>query len=328
MKHKCQLAAVVLLIFFVFITGCQERVPSNPKVALVLPLTGVLAPWGKACEQAVRLQLEGEKHFQLLVFDNRADPEETKRIFTLIVHKPDIVAAIGPLKCVCLQSALPIIREEPLPTISPGCFQDFIKESKGWAIPLLSELEEIKAIADFLNKRHLSWALFYENNGWGQSLSQLLQSMVKASPSVSYMLHTADISTLRPQLQEVKPKAIVIFLSPAKASLLALQIKEIGLNSYILGPYCFLDSQFYAVLAPIADKVLITTPQLSSKQATFEKEFIKHYYTNPSWIATCAYAAMDAILKAPRFSRKAIKKDFKKRLSLRFNLLPVAKSQD
>jgi len=328
MRQKYRLVSIVVLVFFIFMTGCQEKIPSNPKVALVLPLTGILAPWGKSCEQAIRLRLDEEKiHLQLVVFDNQANPKKTKQIFTLIAQDPNIIAVIGPLKCTCLQSVLPIINEERLPTISPGCFQDFRNETKGWVMPLLNEMQEVETIAEFLNKRTLSWVLFYEDNKWGQSLSQLLQDMVKNPPLITQVLHQADISFLQPRLQGIKPEAIVVFASPEKAGLLAFQIKKIGLDPYFLGSYCLLDHQFYIMSNPINNKVLVAVPSFPSKQSVFEKSFIKRYHANPSWIAVCAYATMDAILKVQKFSRTRIRKDFENGLSLRFILLSIRKRQ-
>jgi len=306
--------------------GCKES-SQRTKVALIIPLSGALAPWGKSCEQAVTLGLKQKnKALQLVVFDNQGNITKTKQIFEGLINDKQILAVIGPLKCSCLEGILSLIKKNHIPVISPGCFQEF-PQSDGWVVPILKTQDEAKEMALFLNKNHLSWAIFWENISWAEALSRYLRKMVHIKPEFSYSLNTQNsnhISYMLSNLKKKKPQLIVSITTPVTGALIISQIKDIGLDPYFLGPFCFLDPEFKKIVYGISDKILIATPTIPQKlENEFNRQFLTHYYLSPNWIATSAYAAIKAIATSPNLNRKGVKKHLRKTKFLQFKLKPL-----
>jgi len=187
--------------------GCKES-SQRTKVALIIPLSGALAPWGKSCEQAVTLGLKQKnKALQLVVFDNQGNITKTKQIFEGLINDKQILAVIGPLKCSCLEGILSLIKKNHIPVISPGCFQEF-PQSDGWVVPILKTEDEAKEMALFLNKNHFSWAIFWENIPWAETLSRYLREMVHIKPELSYSLNTKNSNHISYMLSNLKKKKL------------------------------------------------------------------------------------------------------------------------
>jgi len=308
--------------------GCKEKIPSENKLALVVPLSGPLAPWGEACKQAVTLGLkEKNRALQLVVFDNQGALTKTKQIFEGLINDKQILAVIGPLKCSCLESILSLIKKNHIPIISPGCFQEF-PQSDGWMVPILKTEDQAKEMALFLNKNYFSWAIFWENTPWSEALSQYLRETVHIKPEFSYSLNSYDISSILPTLKRKKPKAIVCITTPVTGAFIISQIKDTGLDPYFLSPFYFLDPEFKKIAQGTSKKILILTPTLLPKlQEDFNRQFLTHYYVTPNWIATSAYAAIKAITTSPDLNRKGVKKHLRKTKFLQFKLKPLGEKQ-
>ncbi len=311
----------ILAIFFV--SSCQQKPPLHPKIALVVPLSGVLASLGNACIKGAKLGLGQNKRFSLVISDNQANPEKTKEIFSQLAKDPEIVAVIGPLKCECFKAILPIIKENHLPTISLGCFHNFGRKTKGYALSLLTESEEIKAFAQFLNEKNLEWALLYGHEPWEQFFSDQLLSLVKKPPFFQKKLLNADISSFIPILK--KAQILVLFFPLETARLIALQMQNAKFKGYILGRYYLFDDEFKLVIKTSMQKqVWIPVPHLSSKeQLLFKRDFLKTYCHFPHWLSTCGYAAVKTLTKIDKLNREEIKRHFYRSLSLHFKMCPL-----
>jgi len=313
----------LLIIICLISLGCKEN-SQKTKVALIIPLSGALAPWGEVCKQAISLELNRKnKALHLVVFDNQGDVIKTKQIFEGLINDKQILAVIGPLKCSCLEGILSLIKKNHIPVISPGCFQEF-PQSNGWVVPILKTEDQAKEMALFLNKNYFSWAIFGENTPWSEALSQYLRETVHIKPELSYSLNSYDISSILPTLKRKKPKAIVCITTPVTGAFIISQIKDIGLDPYFLGPFYFLDPEFKKVAQGTSKKILILTPILPQKlENEFNRQFLTHYYLSPNWIATSAYAAIKAITTSPDLNRKEVKKHLRKTKFLQFKLKPL-----
>ena len=313
----------LLIIICLISLGCKEN-SQKTKVALIIPLSGALAPWGEVCKQAISLELNRKnKALHVVVFDNQGDVIKTKQIFEGLINDKQILAVIGPLKCSCLEGILSLIKKNHIPVISPGCFQEF-PQSNGWVVPILKTEDEAKEMALFLNKNHFSWAIFWENIPWAETLSRYLREMVHIKPELSYSLNSYDISSILPTLKRKKPKAIVCITTPVTGAFIISQIKDISLDPYFLGPFYFLDPEFKKVAQGTSKKILILTPILPQKlENEFNRQFLTHYYLSPNWIATSAYAAIKAITTSPDLNRKEVKKHLRKTKFLQFKLKPL-----
>ncbi len=319
---RIYLCFAVLFLFFLFFS-CHRYVPLHPKLALVVPLSGKLAPWGKRCEQGVKLRLKSEKGIKLEIFDNQGKPSKTKEIFASLAEDPDVIGIIGPLKCSCLQAVLPIIKDKELPTICLGCFSDLRKQTDGFALPLMTQSDELQAMAAFLNKRGASWALVYTNEPWSEYFAKGLKKLVQISPIVQLKLKEDFISPKSFQVQRVQ--VAVLLIPPSRLGFEIQNLQKMNPNILILGRFYLFDNDLRPLIL-YPDKVFAIIPCLPHQMdSLFKEQFVKTYYHLPHWLSACSYGVTDALLKMKRLSRWKIKKDFSYSLNLKLKAVCVNK---
>ncbi|MEG1662201.1 MAG: ABC transporter substrate-binding protein, partial [Clostridiales bacterium] len=101
------------------------------KVALFVPQTGDLKQYGDALVRGVELGFEvfnreNNTNFELDIYDDKGDPNESVNLANLIVSKGTYFAAMGSYTSGCAMAATPIFEEANMVLFSPtGSHKDF-----------------------------------------------------------------------------------------------------------------------------------------------------------------------------------------------------------
>jgi branched-chain amino acid transport system substrate-binding protein len=97
------------------------------KIGSVMPVTGVIAPYGQSSIDAINLAFEeinaaggvlGGKHLKLINKDNQSTAQETATAFQWLIESEKVVAIIGPVVSSHSLMGAPIAQEAGIPTIS------------------------------------------------------------------------------------------------------------------------------------------------------------------------------------------------------------------
>ena len=180
---------------------------SKYTVGVILPLTGIQGPFGERALQGIQSAI-GESDAPLIslaVRDSKADPEEAGKAVEELVNLEKVIAIIGPLLSIDVDSAAKKAQQLRVPLLTlaqkelPTSKGDFVFQNS------LTPSEQIQSLADFSVKElelH-TFAVFYPNSPYGLYFKNLFDQEItrrggKVLGSVVYQEGQTDFS------QEIK----------------------------------------------------------------------------------------------------------------------------
>lgn len=174
------------LLFYgaTLLAGCGRGEPSRALVAVVVDLSGRGQEQGRQVRDGARLALRearrkpaGASGIELLIQDDRGDPERAARLARYLVGLPEVLAVIGPSDLLTAASALPHYerRRGGVPTLVPGPLAPELTRDRAWVFGMAPA-------ADFLGKT-LGWfvvsqlatdsvASFFSPDLYGRSIEE------------------------------------------------------------------------------------------------------------------------------------------------------------
>lgn len=116
--------AIALFVAICVFAGCRHAAPKDPppsrtKVGVLLPLTGSLASYGKACEEGIRLEADACPNLDLVWEDDQGKADLSVEAFRRL-DKAGVSAVIGPLTSTCALAIAPLADAAGLPIVSPS----------------------------------------------------------------------------------------------------------------------------------------------------------------------------------------------------------------
>ncbi len=194
---------------------------SRYTVGVILPLTGIQGPFGEKALQGIRSAIKETDSplVSLVIRDSKGEPEEAEKLVEELVNVEKVVAIIGPLLGIEVESAAKKAQQlkVPLLTLSqkelPTGKGDFVFQNS------ITPLEQVQSLAYFAVKELelRTFAIFYPNSPYGLYFKNLFNQEItrrggKVLGSVVYQEGQTDFS------QEIKGffKVRVISKSDAK----------------------------------------------------------------------------------------------------------------
>ncbi|OGP96676.1 MAG: hypothetical protein A2157_15305 [Deltaproteobacteria bacterium RBG_16_47_11] len=191
--------------------GLFETVPPSTRskytVGVILPLSGIHGPFGERALQGIQSAIKETDSplISLAIRDSKGDPEEAEKAVEELVNVEKVIAIIGPLLSIDVDSAAKKAQQlrVPLLTLSqkelPAGKGDFVFQNS------LTPTEQIQALAHFAVKELelRTFAVFYPNSPYGLYFKNLFNQEItrrggKILGSVVYQEGQTDFS------QEIK----------------------------------------------------------------------------------------------------------------------------
>jgi branched-chain amino acid transport system substrate-binding protein len=139
MKKSVTWLLIAVMIFMTFaLTGCQTSEPAADtpkeeveaeviKLGLIVPITGKVAVYGMAVENAAKLAVEEAnanggvlgKQIELVVYDNKADATESVNAYNRMVSNDNVDAIVGAVISSTTLTIGPLAVKDGIPMISP-----------------------------------------------------------------------------------------------------------------------------------------------------------------------------------------------------------------
>jgi branched-chain amino acid transport system substrate-binding protein len=176
-------------------------------VGVILPLTGIHGPFGERALQGIRSAIKETDSplISLAIRDSKGEPEEAEKVVEELVNVEKVIAIIGPLLSIDVDSAAKKAQQlrVPLLTLSqkelPAGKGDFVFQNS------LTPPEQIQSLAHFAVKELelRTFAIFYPNSPYGLYFKNLFNQEItrrggKLLGSVVYQEGQTDFS------QEIK----------------------------------------------------------------------------------------------------------------------------
>ena len=175
-----------------------------------------------------------------------------------------------------------------------------------------SDAYEGEDIADYAaNQAHLTnVAILYINNEYGKGLERVFRSQFtarhgKVSGSEAFDQGSSDLRAQITKIKATSPEGIYLIAYPKEAASALRQIKELGIDSKLLGTVALNDQQVIDNAGGAAEGLVFPFPKDSTgtQVDAFKKAFEAKYGTPPPVLGDVGYDALHMIAKAAEISK-------------------------
>lgn len=348
MKKKLALAALGLVSTTVLAAcGAAPSAGSNAngteiasdtlKVGFNLELSGPVAAYGKAEENAANLAVEeinaaggvDGKKIEVITKDNKSDNAEAKSVATSLATQDKVAVILGPATSGATAAATPAATQAGVPLVTPSGTDDTLTVSNGKVNDYVFRATfqdsfqgqvMAKYATDTLKADKV--VLFYDNSSdYAKGVTKNFKENYKGEIVVEETFQSGD-KDFQAALTKLKDKEFDAIIMPGyynETGLITKQAREMGISQTILGPDGFSDAKFIEgagkenatnvrYVAGYSSKV-----ELSSKSADFQKAYKEKYGEDPNMFAALAYDSVYMIAEASKGAKSS--KDISKNLA-------------
>ena len=284
------LGAVLLLV----ISGCQAiSGPKGIKIAIAVPLTGDVASMGQGMRNGALLAVEeaNQKYkaqgltFELVQFDDRADPKEAVNIANQIISDSHIYGIIGHLNSGCSIPAASVYARKNVVMISPASTNPKLTQLGLANVFRLCTTDEVQgsfAAKQLLKDKIKKVAIIHDKTPYGQGLAEEFKKTFEAGGgSVAIFegisIGDKDFKALLIKIKTLSPEAIYFGGMYQEGGLLSKQAKELKLSVPVVGGDGIYSNDFIKIAGAVCEGDLATTIGLPLAKLPKGSEFIAKY---------------------------------------------------
>jgi len=309
MKYLIGLIIVALVIWGGYTLLQDAGTGGNTiKIGLSAPLTGEAASLGEGFAAGAKLAvkeindaggIDGRK-IELIIEDDQCSSKGVNAI-TKLVEVDRVVAMVGPLCSAAAGPGLPIAQEAGVPVIVIGSaphltvIGDFIYRNYP------SDSFQGKFAADYIfnNLEKKKAAVVYVKNDWGQGIADVFMERFKELGGE--IVHdegvpqdTTDLRTTFTKVKAETPDVLYTPLYPAGGIAALKQIKELGIETTVVGGDAFAGEEIWQV--PEAEGILYTVAKISNPEE-FQAKVKEETGISPGTYTPFSYDAVKILAK-------------------------------
>lgn len=240
---------------------------------------------------------------ELLVRDDRADPQTAIAIADEFVNHEDVVAVVGHVNSSTTIAAAPVY-SDGLPAVATSATSPEVSRLGEWVFRVAtSDSANAVELARLARRLDRPTAVLYANDDYGRGLAASFRaalgtesaSLLESDP---YLESTEDF---RPYLERLRARDVgVIFVAGLEegASRIIQQAREMGIAARFLGGDGL---EGLTVMGPIYDGTLVGLlyhPDASPAALAFAERFREAYGREPDSFAALAYDATHLLARA------------------------------
>jgi len=292
-------------------------------IAVILPLSGPLAPCGLSMLRGARLR-EDEgvnqsrvpgKPVKLIALDDRGDPARARQLAERITSNPFMVAVVGHLTTGCTLSAIPFYHAARLTTISPVATGNDIETVKSPYLfrTILSDRQQAISLARYIRKTmgKVTAALVYEGSSLGTQLKHdfLLTGQELGLSVKSFSMGRYPFAGLYDALQKIALLGpdVIFSAGGSRATALILRKWPEGIDKpVIFGTYRLVSEEFRELVGDRQRGIMAAHPSIWTSEfqrgTEIRARYEKHWKCRMDWLAAQTYDAVDLLFWAIRES--------------------------
>ena len=294
------------------------------RIGLAGPMTGPFSEVGLSMKRGVQLAIQeanqaeelGDIQLKLSLQDDRSGLNISHRAVASankLVSQPGMLAMVGHYFSEPTLAASPIYAEHQIPLITPTATHPSVTEKfKGNFSIIPDDYYQSVFIANYvlhgLDRKKI--AVIHTRNPYGKSLKNFFidELRIKDVTPIAVVEIDHKIFDPNPLNAQLEPfnQAEIIFLAMnyTNGAKVVRYLKNKGVKTDFIGGESLGGPHFIRQAGIYAEDVYAVTPFLPSllgKNARrYEATFIETYQTNPDWVATHSYEAVQLIIRAIR----------------------------
>jgi len=235
----------------------------NPiKIGASFPMTGEAASYGEVASAAARLAVKeindaggiNGRKIELVIEDDACTSKAANAI-TKLAEIDKVVAMIGPLCSAAADAGLPVAQKNNLPTVITNLSAPNLTKIGDHIFRIyFSDAFQGKFAAEYIfnTLKKSKVAVLYVKNDWGEGINEVFTARFKElGGQVVFDEGTAqdikDFRTLVTKLKANKPEIVYLALYPASGAAAIKQLKELAVNTPIIGGDTFDKEEIWRV---------------------------------------------------------------------------------
>jgi branched-chain amino acid transport system substrate-binding protein len=317
--RRFAIIAMAALLTSLTLQSCQKQ--EKIRLGFVGGLTGRNGDLGTAGRDGSLLAVEainasggiGGKRIELVIRDDKSDPEEAKKVVNELVSKK-VAAIVGPMTSVVAVATIPIIDAARMLMLSPTVSSNDLTGKDDFFIRLNLNSDTAAATADLMIGRLKikNAALVYDvsNRSYTGSLAEAFKIRFAALGGTIAIEQTfnakeqTDLLALARQVAARKPRAVFIIAGAIDSAMICQQLKKIGVSA----PFFIAEWASTNEFLKAGGKAVAGTYSLQHFNGNsvhppfvqFKQNFSKRFGDSPSFAATYSYEAVSIIAAALR----------------------------
>jgi branched-chain amino acid transport system substrate-binding protein len=299
--------------------SCQK--PETIRLGFVGGLTGRNGDLGTAGRDGALLAVEtinagggiDGKRIELVIRDDKSDPEEAKKVVSELVAAK-VAAIVGPMTSVVAVATIPIIDAARTLMLSPSVSSNDLTGKDDFFIRLNLNRDTAAATADLMvgTLKIKNAALVYDvsNKSYTGSLAEAFKMRFAALGGTMAIEETfnskekGDLLTLARKVAARKPGAVFILAGAIDSAMVCQQMKKIGMSApFFIAEWASTNEFLKAGGKAVAGTYSLqhfNDNSIHPPFVKFKQDYIRRFGDNPSFAATYAYEAVSIIAAALR----------------------------
>ncbi len=318
MKRTLCWMLILGLIISLGMLGCAKK-EKEIKIGAILPLTGDAALYGEICKTGMDLAVEeinskgglkGSK-ISIVYEDSQADPKLAVGATNKLITVDKVNAIVGAMGSSEVMAIAPILNEKRVVLISPAATSHEITQAGDYIFrTIVSDVYDGIAMARFAyhNKGIKTVGVFYMTEVGPQGVAEaFIDEFKKLGGTILNVEKCSrgekDFRTPISRIDKKNPDAIYFALYPRESELFVRQIRELGVNRFLMTHQLIDDPEVLDKLGKAADGIIFTTPKLTPETGgigvkLFYEKYRKKYEKEPQQFASNSYDAVMLLTNA------------------------------
>lgn len=336
MKKKIIASFITVAMLGMTLLGCGGSKSDTIKIAFVGPLTGDCAEDGiagqKGAEYAIEVLNENGgydgKKYELVSYDDKADPKEAVTVATKLCQDQDNVAVVAHFNGSCLLGAAPIYEKNTIAAMSFGVSTNKVEDAGEYIFTDINlDYTSGKLCAEFaandLGMKNV--AVILENDDYGSGLAKSFESNaeelgVNITSEDSYLIgETKDFTSILTKIKSSNAEMIFVAGVYNETAMIAKQAKQLGIDLKILGTEGIYSPGLLNVGGDAVEGVYTVGTFHTGVEDAETQKFVEGYREyaghDPSTFAASAYDVVMLIAKSIENGGSTDRKDIRNELA-------------
>lgn len=324
MKKTICIVLVLLMMVGIF-TGCQQQqsaaepeVGANAssetvKFAVLAPITGNYAEFGKAFEVATKMAADeinaaggiNGRQIVLDVYDSKGDATESSDIARQIVEKDDVVGVIGDFSSTACMANAPIFGDAGLVQLSPTASHSDFTPMNEYMFSIMGRTDDesrffiTSLVKEFKGKDNIG--VIYTNSDWGNQVnsSMIDQANIDNITVVAdepYNEGEIDFTNVLNKVKRQNPELLVLVMQTVDCANALNAITQMGWDVDVVCQGASASMQVVELAGENAEGLCSTTSFFIDENVPEEKAWLDKFVEGAGFMPTVhAAVAYDAV---------------------------------
>ena len=324
MKKTICIVLVLLMMVGIF-TGCQQQQSAaepegganasseTVKFAVLAPITGNYAEFGKAFEVATKMAADeinaaggiNGRQIVLDVYDSKGDATESSDIARQIVEKDDVVGVIGDFSSTACMANAPIFGDAGLVQLSPTASHSDFTPMNEYMFSIMGRTDDesrffiTSLVKEFKGKDNIG--VIYTNSDWGNQVnsSMIDQANIDNITVVAdepYNEGEIDFTNVLNKVKRQNPELLVLVMQTVDCANALNAITQMGWDVDVVCQGASASMQVVELAGENAEGLCSTTSFFIDENVPEEKAWLDKFVEGAGFMPTVhAAVAYDAV---------------------------------